>query len=183
MILAQDSLLNRPFKRSEPVSKKQWCGVELGNLETERKPRSFVQHCKTPFCKTCLSPFKGRALFILCNCWHWCENLTFWRPQVWWTGCSWCIDLSLLRDSRWCAKLYALRQVLLFVSFIIIILRWHWQWPTVSEAGQGKKRTLQGTRQSADVFLCMPEHFLLRFPVVGKWPSWDWHLFCLSLRL
>lgn len=49
MILAQDSLLNRPFKRSEPVSKKQWCGAELGNLETERKPRSFVQHCKTPF--------------------------------------------------------------------------------------------------------------------------------------
>ena len=57
-----------------------------------------------------------------------------------------------------------------------------WQWPIVNEAGQGKKRTLQGTRQSADVFLCMPEHFVLRFPVFGKWPLWDWHLFGLSLR-
>ena len=42
--LAQDSLLKRPFKKSGPVSKKQWCGVELGqNLETlERK--NTVRH-------------------------------------------------------------------------------------------------------------------------------------------
>ena len=42
--LAQDSLFKRPFKKSGPVSKKQWCGVELGqNLETlERK--NTVRH-------------------------------------------------------------------------------------------------------------------------------------------